>query len=400
MAWAKLASTPDHNGIVATQTGTHKPSFDLYYSVTYGWAFDSYDSDSDAAQDFVASQNAQNGGPSPQPGEWTQLIGSYDANTDDMRLYVNGHLAGATKFSTPFYGGGPTQIGAGNYDGAVRSHFPGQIDKVQLYDRALSGPEAEEMYNNQLLVEGRWTMDTGSGSPLVSPDSLPAEADRHPLTLGSGAQIDASGWNNRVGTGGLVLDGTAGGYASTSVSPIHTDKSFTISAWVLLPSAPTVPVTVMSMAGQNTSSLAVQYDPATSSWQLRVAASDSSPPAQSVVSNTNVTQGDWNHLVVVYDLPAGTISLYANGEIVPSGCGDDGDTGSDGPDCTVPWVTDAAPFDAAMGLQLGRDKTSASTWGDYMSGDIDDVWVFAGIASDAQIKSLASGWDLDTTAGP
>ena len=58
------------------------------------------------------------------------------------------------------------------------------------------------------------------------------------------------------------------------------------------------------------------------------------------------------------------------------------------------------PFDAAKGLQLGRIKTGATTWGEYWPGVIDDVWVFGGVASDTQIAALASGVDLDTTAGP
>lgn len=407
VAWAKLSTKPSHAGIVATQTGTYRPGFELYYSATYGWSFDAYSADSDSATIVRAAQGDTTHSPA---GVWTQLLGSYDANTDDMRLYVNGAWVATTTFAAPFYGGGPTQIGAGSYDGAPASFFPGQIDDVQLYDRALSASEAAAMFHNQLQVEGRWQLESASGSPQVSPDSLPTAADQHPLTLGSGAQVDASGADSIVGMGALVLDGTSSGYAWTSASPIHTNSSFTVSAWVSTPARPTKPVTVMSMAGANTSGFAVRYvpdstDPANAgSWQLQMANADSTTATVSTAPDTSFqSNGAWDHITVVYDLMAGQMRLYVNGELQQNLCADSDDDGTpDDPTCTesVSWNSAVLPFDATKGLQLGRIKTGASTWGEYWPGVIDDVWVFAGVASDTQIAALASGVDLDTTAGP
>nr|WSX74756.1 LamG domain-containing protein [Streptomyces sp. NBC_00899] len=407
VGWAKLSSKPDHAAVIATQTGAHRPSFELYYSATYGWSFDAYTADADTADIVRAAQGDTTHSPA---GVWTQLLGSYDANTDDMRLYVNGVWVATTKFAAPFYGGGPTQIGAGSYDGAPGSFFPGQVDDVQLYDRALSAPEAASLFHDQLQVEGRWRLDSASGSPVVSPDSLAAAADQHPLTLGSGAKIDATGAASMVGAGSLVLDGTANGYASTSSSPIHTDSSFTVSAWVSTPARPTKPVTVMSMAGATTSGFAVRYvpdsaDPANAgAWQLQTSNADSTTAVVSTASDSSFqNNGSWDHVAVVYDLMAGQMRLYVNGQLQQSLCSDSDDDGTpDDPSCTesVSWNSSVLPFDATKGLQLGRIKTGASTWGEYWPGVIDDVWVFGGVASDTQIAALASGSDLDTTAGP
>ncbi|GAA1042262.1 LamG domain-containing protein [Streptomyces murinus] len=407
VGWAKLSSKPDHAATIATQTGTHRPGFELYYSATYGWSFDAYTEDSDSASIVRAAQGDTTHSPA---GVWTQLMGSYDANTDDMRLYVNGAWVATTTFAAPFYGGGPTQIGASSFDGAPGNFFPGQIDDVQLYDRALSGPEAAAMYHNQLQVEGRWQMESASGTPQVSPDALPTAADRHALTLGSGAQVDSTGADSMVGMGALVLDGTSNSYASTTVSPIHTNTSFTASAWVSTPARPTKPVTVMSMAGANTSGFSVRYvpdatDPANAGrWQLQMANADSATADTSIAPDTSFqNNGAWDHIAVVYDQMAGQMRLYVNGELQQNVCADsDGDGTPDDPTCTesVSWNSSVLPFDATKGLQLGRTKAGASTWGEYWSGVIDDVWVFAGVASDSQIASLASGTDLDTTAGP
>lgn len=402
-AWVKLSKTkPTHAAIVAAQTGTVKPGFELYYSATYGWTFNQYTEDSTNGTPVRAAQ----GDPALAPGgEWTYLVGSYDAVTDDLRLYVQGKWVTTTKFDAPFYGGGPVQIGAGNYNGAPGSFFPGQISDVQLYDRALSAPEIAAMFDSRPTVEGRWRLDASSGTPATSPDDLDREDHTtHPLTLGSGASIDKTDPNVKIGSGELELNGASSGYAATAASPIDTSKSFTASAWVTTSGRPTKPMTVMSMAGGNTSGFAVRYvpdatDPANAgSWQLVIHGTDAvNDTLTSTAEDTAFQENDWNHIAVVYDAFAGQMRLYVNGELQANTCLDENDTS-----CTehVSWNSSAMPFFAAKGLQLGRLKTGSSTWGEYWSGVVDDVWVLQGAASDAQIRSLASGVDLNTADGP
>lgn len=408
-AWAKLPKTkPTHAAIIATQTGTVMPGFELYYSAAYGWTFNQYTADSASGTPVRASQ----GSPDKAPGgEWTQVVGSYDALTDDLRLYVQGKLVATTKFSTPFYGSGPFQIGAGKYSGTPGSFFPGQISDVQLYDRALSGPEIAEMFDNRPTVEGRWKLDAASGTPATSADDLAREDHTsHPLTLGAGASVDTTGNSNMVGDGGLLLNGTSTGHASTSVSPIDTSASFTASAWVTAPSRPTKTVTVMSMAGANANGFVVRYvpdatDPANAGrWQLEMADADTLTTAKSTAEHTNFQNTNpWNHLAVVYDAHAGQLRLYVDGALKTTLCADEDDDGvPDTPTCTetVSWNSSVLPFAATKGLQLGRAKTGASSWGEYWSGAIDDVWVFQGAASDSQIAQLSNGADIGTIPGP
>ncbi|MFH8394280.1 LamG-like jellyroll fold domain-containing protein [Streptomyces sp. NPDC018036] len=406
-AWAKLPKTkPTHAAIIATQTGTVKPGFELYYSPTYGWSFNQYTQDSANGTPVRAAQ----GDPDKAPGgTWTQVVGSYDAVTDDLRLYVQGQWVNTAKFDAPFYGGESLQIGAGNYAGVPGSFFPGQISDLQLFDRALSAPEIADMFDSQVSVEGRWRLDTATGS--TSGDDLVREDHTtHPLTLGSGASIDTTSLNNMVGSGELLLNGTNNSYASTSASPIDTSASFTASAWVTAPSRPTKKVTVMSMAGSNTNGFAVRYvpdatDPAHAGrWQLEMADTDTLTAAKSTAEHTNFqNNGSWNHLTVVYDAFAGQLRLYVDGALHTTLCPDDEDDGSpNAPACTetVSWNSSVLPFAATKGLQLGRAKTGSNTWGEYWSGAVDDVWVMQGAASDIQIAQLASGEDIATSPGP
>ena len=160
----------------------------MYYSATYGWSFNQYSSD-DAAG--TPQRAAQGDASAAAGGVWTQVGGTYDAHDNYLRLYVQGQYVARVQFASPFYAGGPLQIGAGNYDGAADNFFPGQISDVQLYDRALSAPEVGELFNNQTSVEGRWKLDTASGSPASSPDDVVREDHTpRPLTLGSGAIIE------------------------------------------------------------------------------------------------------------------------------------------------------------------------------------------------------------------
>ncbi|MFF3333827.1 LamG-like jellyroll fold domain-containing protein [Streptomyces sp. NPDC002888] len=408
-AWAKLPTTkPTHAGVIAGQEGSVMPGFELYYSATYGWTFDQFTQDTTSGTPIRATQGAASLAPG---GEWTYVVGSYDAVSDDLRLYVQGKWVATSTVSAPFYAGGPVMIGASRFSGSPGSFFTGQISDVQLYDRALSAPEIAAMFDSQATVEGRWKLDSASGSPATSPDDLVRDDHTaHPLTLGGGAAVDTTSFSNMVGGGDLTLNGTSTGYASTSVSPVDTSKSFTVSAWVTAPSRPTKAVTVLSMAGTTTNGFAVRYVPDTTDpanagrWQLVMANADSSTATTATAEHTNFQNNtSWNHIAVVYDAFIGRMTLYVDGQPQVRPCLDSDDDGvPDDPNCAeqVSWNTSVLPFAAAKGLQLGRLKTGASTWGEYWSGAIDDVWVLQGAASDSQIASLAGGADLDTTAGP
>lgn len=408
IAWAKLSSKPTHAGIIATQTSASRPGFELYYSASYGWTFNNYVTDTTGSSAVRATQGDTTHSPA---GEWTQLVGTYDAVANQLSLYVNGEHVQSTSFSAPFYAGGPVQIGAGNYDGAPSSFFPGQIDDVRLYDRALSAEEAAALYQTHTAVEGRWKLDGATGTPAVSPDDVPNAADQHPLTLGAGASIDAiSQW---VGSGAMALSGTTTGYAATSTSPVDTGHSFTVGTWVTTAAVPQQPATVMSMAGANTNGFQVRYVPdspptgetlsVNGRWQLVMPGSDSTTATKVLAESPAIlTPGEWQQLSVVYDAPAGQMRLYVNGEQLSLPCEMDASGDKVDPACTdvVPFNWAPVPFTATKGLQLGRAKTSATAWGEYWPGEIDDVWALQGAASDNQIADLRSGIDLDTVPGP
>ena len=83
------------------------------------------------------------------PGVWTHIVGVRDSNT--LNLYIKGSLAGVF-FTTlpPNYsreGFVPT-IG-GNSGAADSDFYRGLIDDLRIYNRALSAPEVQQLYQDE-----------------------------------------------------------------------------------------------------------------------------------------------------------------------------------------------------------------------------------------------------------
>ncbi|MFF4977999.1 LamG-like jellyroll fold domain-containing protein [Streptomyces sp. NPDC001083] len=398
-AWVKLPKTkPTHSAVAFTQTGTHKPGPELYYSSAYDrWVFNQYSADS---TDATLTRAMQPDGTSAHGGEWTHLVGVQDTVADTLSLYVNGTLAGTTTLTPTWYAGGATQIGASALEGSPTSFFPGQIDDVRLFDRPVSAGEVQQMFKQRAVVKGRWKFETSSGTPLTSPD---ASSSGNAMTLYNGAQTGA-GWVD----GAVTLDGTDD-YAAAPVVPVDTSASFTVSAFVQAAATPTSPVTVMSAPGSKKSAFAVRYEPSATPatdpgrWRIVTADSDSDSAAVSDIGNGMFFgPTDWNHVAVVYDGFSKEVSLYVNGELQETACADSDDDGvQDDASCTdtVSWADDVLTYKAAKTVQLGRD-TTGTTSGQYFPGSLSDVWVFQGALTETQIDHLAVGMPGVETAVP
>lgn len=408
--WARLPKDKEQRAMVAvTQAGTNQRGFELHHSSALGgWVFMRAGADTTDAPLVRARQNACDPNvncAAARLGEWTHVVGVYDLDAGQIRLYVDGVLKDTQPFTTPWLSSGPVTLGAADYTSGTGSNLKGDLDDVRLFDRALSGDEVKELNKARPVVQGRWKLDSGSGTPLTSADDSPGS---RALTLGGDASIDASGSSNYVGTGGLLLDGN-GDYAASATSPVSTGTSFTAAAWVSTAARPDHPVTVFSQAGSVNSGFAVRYvpsatDPANAGrWQLAMPGSDAKGTTVATAEHPNfMNNTSWNHLAVVYDAFADQMRLYVDGNLEQVVCADSDEDGT--PDvvgCTdsVSWNSNVLPFNATAGLQLGRGRTDG-TWGEYWPGVIDDVWTFQGVASDEQIARLANGTDIATVPGP
>lgn len=396
-AWAKLSKTkPSHAAIITTQTGIHKPGFELYYSSTYDrWVFNQFVSDT---SDSGAIRAMQADGKTAYGGEWTHLVGVHDTVANQLTLYVNGVEAGRASVSQTWYAGGPVQIGAGSYEGKPDSYFPGQIDDVKLFDRPVSADEVQQLFKQSPVVKGRWKFEqeTASGTP---DDSV----EHNDLTLDNGAEI-GSGWVD----GGLVLDGVDD-YATTASVPVDTGAGFTVSAWAQAAALPTAGVTLLSVPGSEQSAFSVSYVPSATPdtdagrWRISLADQDSSEAVTAEVENGQFYgPTDWTHLALVYDGFSKGLQLFVNGELEEVACTDADENGqSDDGTCTdrISWAENVLSFKASQPLQLGRIK-SGSSGGQFWPGVLSDVWAFQGTLTEPQIAQLAVGMTGMTTEVP
>lgn len=382
-AWAKPTEVPTHPAIIATQPGNSRPGFELYYSADLQrWVFNQYTADSPDAS--IARAMA------PQPGgvtadQWTHLVGMYDGAAKMLRLYVNGQLAGQAAYATAWNARRGLQLGAGSYDGKPGAFFPGAVDELQLFDRALSGPEVTQLYGKQRL--------RGPGRPAraVFPLDEAAEAkqvtghgDVLPAVFHGGAGTNPGGVAGRA----LTLDGKDD-HASADAPHLPTDRSYAVTAWARITDT-TRNQTVVAQDGTFLSAFYLSYEAPTGLWSVRLAtkdAADGSLTAQRVASRQKAAVGTWTHLAAVLDTVQGQVSLYVNGVLQGAAA------------APQTWSADGA-------LNIGRALYRGS-YVDYLAGQVDDVRLFDRPVAEGEVQQLiarrpvlTSRWQFDKADAP
>ncbi|MFJ9079452.1 LamG domain-containing protein [Streptomyces sp. NPDC102278] len=410
-AWVRrpaLVAGDTGSKVILSQSGAQNAEFTLSYSgADKKWVFARPQSDSAAANVVQAKQATCTAGTTltggipcvgPTAGEWTHLLGVSDTATGKLRLYVNGFLSSETAFagSGGWSASKAFTVGATERNGIFSSHFGGDVDDIAVFDRVVTQTEAREMLKQRPQLLGRWKFNTATAG---STPGEPAGAAAAALSA-TGAAIVADGGVTALGS--LALQEP--GYASTTVAP-RTNESFALAGWASAGS-PMKDMTVMSVAGANESAISVGWHfdklvdgQATGWWEAKVTGVDGSTANHTTVTHTfdqSLFIGDWNHIAVVYDGFSGQLALYVNGNLENQICADGA-----GSDCTshVSFAPVTTPFTASGGLQFGRSRTG-SQWVKPLTGEIDDVWVYQGVLSPAQITALADPTtELDTATG-
>ncbi|MFF8592679.1 LamG-like jellyroll fold domain-containing protein [Streptomyces sp. NPDC015220] len=144
-AWVRMSSLPTHNATVVAQTGSANSAFMLQYNYAHTsaplWSMEQTSKDASGATFPAAYSTAV-----PTTGDWTQLVGVFDASTGTVKIYVNGTLSGSGTNTTPWNATGALTIGQAEYAGAATDLLPGATSNVQVYQRALSATEVSSLY--------------------------------------------------------------------------------------------------------------------------------------------------------------------------------------------------------------------------------------------------------------
>jgi len=366
-AWAKINPGAGAEAIVS-QDGTTFAGFDLWYRPDNGgrWVFAMADPNAtQGAADLVWSSATA------QTNTWTQLTGVYDAPANQLRLYVNGELAGkAAKTVPPKNATGPVRIGRTMWDSHPDvDHLHGAVDEVKIYDRVLGDAEIQSAVNRDNVQVGNWRFDDGSGT--TAENALPGGGK---AVLQGGAHFIANGAVN----GAVQLD-NPNDLVQTDGPVVRTDQSFSVALWARLDQAPPDSVagisTVLAQDGDVNSAFVLGYrnNPGGPWWEFYTFGADAvTRTGDSAVHSGPIAKlGEWTHLAAVYDAAAGQIRIYVNGVLAGTAVHNGG-------------------FNALGPLIVGRNK-DGNRVGNWWKGAVDEVRGYNRVLTQDEIRGIVSG---------
>ncbi|KOX33933.1 hypothetical protein ADK67_04970 [Saccharothrix sp. NRRL B-16348] len=343
--WAYLRQTGGYYTVLS-QDGGSVSGFYLQYSADVGkWSISATAGDDVGAGTYRAT--SADATAVPAVNTWTHLIGTYDANTRQLSLYVDGKPAGSAVMATPLWNAtGPFVIGAAQRNGIRADHYPGQVDDVQAWQRVLSSQDAHNLATaavpraNLGLAEGATELlatgasgDEHTGTYVAAPvKSLEGywKFDENTGTTAADSSNNGAGYeNNLINTGASWVPGKSGSalrytgatdsYSYSTGPAVDTSQSFTVSAWVKLDDLNGY-YAVVGQSGQNVPGFAIRYSPDVNAWIFGLNPSDTAGATTQWVfrSNTVAAAGVWTLVTGVYNNETKRIQLYVDGKLMGS----------------------------------------------------------------------------------
>jgi hypothetical protein len=358
-AWVRLSAiTPNADMAVLAQDGTDASAFVLgVHNVagTQQWMFQHRDTDSSGG----GTTRALAAVASAQPGIWTHLVGVYDTGADEIRLFVDSDLAATTAEAADFSATGPLTVGAALLGGVRNQFWPGDVDEVRAYGRALSHVDIHTQYDE--TPSTHFAADENAGTTLTD-----RTGNGYTGTLTDGASWDPAG----VRGSAVAFDGVDD-HVTTPGPSVHTDADMTVSAWVNL-TATGVNRTAVSQDATTVAGYTLGYDSISDRWAftMKDADDDANAATDVALSQTAPDLGTWTHLVGTHDHAAEELRLYVDGVLAG--------TGVHGQD-----------FAATGPLTLGRARFGAG-YIDPWIGGIDEVRTYRRLLLADEVIALAT----------
>lgn len=298
----------------------------------------------------------------PRVGVWTHITAVHDAADGTLKLYVDGEGEAAGHVPAVDDPTAEVRVGRG-----ANGWWKGNVADLALFDRTLVGQDFHGWDTGSGLLTpftvADWRFngavpcyEDGIPDTCEAPDSV--AFDRW-LALTRGTDIDSE---SSARGSFLALDDTHmsdGGptrefaRSQTSGSPrvdtpvMRTDQSFTVAVWVRLDPARGA----QTVAAQDDFRLG--YDP-TNGWEFAVPGGVATAPATAV--------DQWRHVVVVYDALWRQARIFVDGE--------------------------PAATEHLGGSYVRHDPSGALVLGRWLFGSLDDIRVYQGVLSWAEVQRL------------
>lgn len=225
---------------------------------------------------------------------WHHFVAVFDDDQDTVKLYVDGaEAASAVASNSISYAGGDTRVGR-NASSDTTYDFTGTLDDVRVYNYALSQSEIIDLYG----LLGHWFLDETSGVTAV--DSSPAGNDG---TYVGGVTLGGAGPHS--GTVAADFDGNNDYVSVPNESSFDVTQFVSIAAWIKVDQFDTQWQTIIA---KGDSAWRLSRNDYTNTIHFAI----NSGATQEVVNgSTNVNDGQWHHIVGVYD--GANMMLYIDG---------------------------------------------------------------------------------------
>lgn len=362
-AWVYLTSSSG-TYIIAAESGSHSSGFILKYdNVNNAWMMDMPQTDgTNPTQDraYVASNVSLN--------TWTNVVGMYDASGGNIGISVNGVAIATAAHTTTWNSTGTVQVGRLWWNDAYRNNWPGIIDDVQIYNRALPESEVADIYSGgpSGSPKVRWDLDEGSGTTTAD-----ETGSNNNGTLGG-----TSAWSTTAHSGGqsVLFDGSTTYISPTNGSSvIDTASSFSVSLWAY-PTTTGGTHGVIAAPGTvagGSSGFFIKQDPTNLRWVFDMPQADATSPTEDQIgtANSSLVANTWYHLVGTYNGSTKLMAFYVNGSLIGT------------------LTHGGTPWTAGGAFQVGRLRWNGSL-GNYFKGNVDDVRVYPRVLSATEVGYL------------
>ncbi|MEH1016977.1 LamG-like jellyroll fold domain-containing protein [Micromonospora sp. CPCC 206060] len=415
-AWVRLAADPTADMTIATQQGSDAAGFELGVRrqgspLKSYWSFGMRDTQAQSStlRSATASQAIVD---ATQVGRWVHLAGVYDKLSGQIRLFVDGVLAGETaRTAAGWQASGAFSVGRGFAGGAPANWWGGTVRDVQVFNRVLVADDftgrlatrTDEVDDRGILAPtqvGWWDFNTARNCRIQDlVDTCQARDntlfDRW-LALQRGAEVTDGRVGNSLHLDALSIvnegetpvatqeyarsalqSGTTfiddNEYTVWQNTPVlRTDQSFTVSAWVQLDRTDQVQ-TVLSQDGTVNSGFYLYYTPDNGGeWKFKIRPNSSATTDTdaTVLSAAATDVGEsWNHIAAVVDVARRQVHLYVDGEQVATSA------------LNAAWQ----PWQASGPLTVGRETFTAG--GNHLFGRVDDLTVLQGAMTAVEVKT-------------
>jgi hypothetical protein len=359
-AWVRLDDNSARRAVMGA-AGQDRLGFYLRYRVENDrWQFLIGDRDARSVS-WASLYSTQ----SPTVGEWTHLAVRVDPAARHMQLYINGQLDNEREIPWATWNTeGPLRVGCSSrIAGNTWDHYVGAIHHVGVWQGLLTPQQIQAAYDGDLPagLTGDWRLRANG-----------VDVSAHARDLNVPAQ--ASWIDDQYGRqdSAMQLDGTA--WAESNEPIVRTDQSFTVSAWARLDDN-TGFRTVVAQAAPDRASFGLNYNSTLDRWVFTMR-SENIPSGYTWhgVSSTSAPEiGAWYHLVGIFDLSTGRVSLFVDGELQKTASGPE-----------QPWHADGEFLIGSAGA-AGGDRYYP------MVGAVSDVRAWRGALTGEQVAEVHGG---------